>query len=360
MESPWLGQVLESAIAASGAEGTGWAQKKIPVAANQSQIVIVVDGLGWIPLQSRGGHAQTLRSHFVDTEVINTCLPSTTAAALTALSTGQLPGATRMVGYSVAQEDEVFNLLHFTEGIDPALWQPCETYFEKLQASSLRPVVVSTPKFENSGLTRASLRGADFFGVDDLEGRFTTARRIAEESPSMIYLYWSEIDHTGHAYGVNSDEWIAQLESFDAQLAKFLRQPPRNTTVTLTADHGMIDVEKRIDIAEVPVLSEGVRVLAGEGRAVHVHAVPGEAAAAQLRWRDYLGEGARVITPDAYAAVFGAGPGLELLGDAVVLLDGHTVVVDSRQHSPGMIAMPGVHGSFTDAEMLVPFMTLAQ
>ena len=360
MSMPRLGHVIESAIAASGAPGTSWAVPTLSFPANQSQVVIVVDGLGWIPLQERAGHAPTLRSHFADTQTGKTCLPSTTAAALTYLATGQLPGATRMVGYSVAQSDKVFNLLSFADGIDPAQWQACPTYFERLADSGLRPVAISTPAFSGSGLTRASFRGAQFVGINSLRGRFDAARKLTQEQPSLVYLYWSEIDHAGHLRGVNSEDWIDALEHFDAELSAFLRNPPKNTTVTLTADHGMIDVTERIDIADVPDLAVGVRVLAGEGRAVHVHAQPGEGAAVRDRWKQYLGEGTRVLAPSQYEQVFGAGSGLDLMGDAVVLLGGATVVGDSRTQPPGMLAMPGVHGSFSDAETLIPIMLLAQ
>lgn len=45
-----------------------------------------------------------------------------------------------------------------------------------------------------------------------------------------------------------------------------------------------------------------------------------------------------------------------VLGDVLVAMDGAWVVVDPRVHSEQAIAMPGVHGSFTQAEMSVPLL----
>lgn len=71
-------------------------------------IVVLVDGLGLKMLHERLGHAPVLRSWLSATRTepgpgpaAVTCVPSTTAAALTTLGTGALPGATGMVGYCV-------------------------------------------------------------------------------------------------------------------------------------------------------------------------------------------------------------------------------------------------------------------
>ena len=46
-----------------------------------------------------------------DIRSIHTIVPSTTSAAITAFGTGARPGATNMVGFSVAYGDGVMNLL---------------------------------------------------------------------------------------------------------------------------------------------------------------------------------------------------------------------------------------------------------
>lgn len=348
--SPWLGEVLPAVAAALGHP---LEESSITLPAARSAIVIVVDGLGWHQLQAHRGHARTLSSF--QGPVLTTCLPSTTAAALTCFSTGRLPGETRMVGYSVRHGDSVMNLLQFAPGVDPLTWQPQETYFSRLEG--VEPFVVTAPKFAGSGLTQAAFRGATFVGRRSLAERFEAAARLARERPSLTYLYWSEIDHAGHRYGPGSPQWVEELEDFDAELSQFLRRLPADTLVVLTADHGMVQVHERLDLAEIPALAEGVELLAGEGRAVHVHAEDG--AAVRARWADYLGDRARILAPAEYPGVFGEGPGNDLMGEAVVFLAGNRVIVDSRTQSAGMVGLEGVHGSFTAEELEIPLLILS-
>lgn len=353
--APWLGQVIPAAAQACGADLGPAPSLGIPEA--KSVIVIVVDGLGWHNLNQWKAYAPTLRPFLNDGLVLNTCLPSTTAAALTSLTTGGLPGETNMVGYSVAMDSQVMNLLQFNDRVDAAKWQPLPTFFERLAGSDLRPVVISRPRFAGSGLTLASMRGSQFMGAEKLEERFTLARRAAE-IPSLIYLYWSEIDHAGHGRGAGSEEWLAELEAFDAALRTFLANRPRDTSVVLVADHGMVNVEERLDIADNPHLSRDVEIIAGEGRCVHVHARPGYGDAVRQTWKEELRDLAEVIAPEQYSAVFGEGPGTALLGDAVAFLRERTVIVDSRSQTPSSIAQVGVHGSFSPEETEIPLLIL--
>ena len=67
----------------------------------KAAVVILVDGLGFIPLMDHLGHARNLRGFRDQIHTAYSVVPSTTAAGITACGTGQLPGRTRMVGYSV-------------------------------------------------------------------------------------------------------------------------------------------------------------------------------------------------------------------------------------------------------------------
>ena len=174
------------------------------------------------------------------------------------------------------------NLLAMEGGPAPAQWQPVPTYFECLGAEGVDCAVVSPARFAGSGLTGAALRGA---------------RELRAGTP-VVYLYWSEIDHSGHSHGVASDAWIGQVEQFDAGLSALLRGLPGGVRTVLTADHGMINVERDsiVDVAATPALREGVRIVAGETRAAHVHAQEGRAEEVEARWREALGESAWILS----------------------------------------------------------------
>ena len=123
-------------------------------------VLVLVDGLGLELLRERLGHAPTLRSWLSGSRAgpgpaALTCAPSTTAAALTTLGTGALPGVTGMVGYSVlnpllrrdmpegtAPHPEQNLCLITWEGHapNPRSWQDVPTIFERLERDQVIPI----------------------------------------------------------------------------------------------------------------------------------------------------------------------------------------------------------------------------
>ena len=367
-------------------------------------VVVLVDGLGLEMLRERLGHAPTLRSWLSASSmgpaaragsgpgpVARTCTPSTTAAALTSLGTGALPGVTGMVGYSVlnplldrtllvdtAPHPEQNLCLITWEGRapDPRAWQDVPTIFERLERDPGRPrprgepgaplaVTIGPARFAGSGLTVAGLRGAPHLGADCLEARPGLAVEALRRGIPLVYLYVGELDHTGHAHGWRSVRWLEQLERLDAALAGLARRVPAGTRIILTADHGMVDTgpDRRIDVSARPALSRDVVAVAGEPRFTHLY-VPGSdqdvASEVARRWRDELGERAMWIGTRAEAGRH-LGPvgqrAAGVLGDVLVAMSQEWVAVDPRVHSESAIAMPGVHGSLTRAETTIPLLT---
>lgn len=328
----------------------------------KAAVVILVDGLGLIPLMDHLGHARNLRGFRDQIHTAYSVVPSTTAAGITACGTGQLPGRTRMVGYSVLHGERLFNLLVFTDGIDPTQWQECPTFFEQLSAASVPCATILPAKFAGSGLTSAALRGARFVPATSWEERCQAAIDQIRSGTKLVYLYWSDIDAAGHAHGVGSSQWSDALEDFDAGLGRFLSSLPDDVRVVLTADHGMvnIDFDRLYNVAELSPLSQGVRAVAGETRAVHVHCLPGtNELQVRNRWEEFLGEDAWVVGADELPELIGTGPGLAESGDFVVFSRGRGGVVDSRTQSSGAMTLIGVHGSLTPDEMLIPLAVLA-
>lgn len=338
------------------------AAASLGMAAGADQLLLIlVDGLGYELIQEYAGHTPTLRRMRDDIRSIHTVVPSTTAAAITAFGTGERPGTTNMVGFSVAYGGGVMNLLAMEGGPAPTEWQPVPTYFERLAAAGVASAVISPARFAGSGLTGAALRGARHVPAETLDDRVSAALRELRAGTPVVYLYWSEIDHAGHGSGVGSDSWIGTLEEFDAGLARLLRSLPAGVRTVMTADHGMINVDASqiVDVASTPALRDGVRVVAGETRAVHVHTDEGRADAVEARWRDVLGESAWIISREEISALIGEGDGASIIGDFLMLARGRGGVVDSRTQSASAIAMPGVHGSLTSTEMRIPVVVLS-
>ena len=328
--------------------------------------VVLVDGLGYENLTERAGHAPFLRSLLNGSAPLSAGYPSTTAASMGSFGTGTGPGRTGLVGYTVRNPATggLANMVSW-DGLGPAReWQREPTVFERLVAHGVTVTTVGPAKFTGSGLTEAALRGGGYRAAESLAQRVDATLRLLRE-PGLVYLYWGDVDKTGHHEGAGSWQWGDQLEALDGELRRLVRSLPRGASVVVTADHGMVDVDpaRRWDVATTPGLAEGVALVAGEPRALHVHLEPGvDPRAAEARWADVLDGDAVVLTGDdaVAAGLFGpVSPHVRpLIGDLVVAAAGRATVVDSRTQTPASLRLVGVHGSLTPAELRVPLLAV--
>lgn len=345
-------------------------QRALGIPDADSAIVVLIDGLGYWNLQLRLGHAPYLRSLMgepVNQRPISTCAPSTTAAAMATFGTGTCPGLTGMTGYTQRNPEtgEMAQLIQFRNSISPLYLQRQPTVFESLAARGVRVTSSGLPKFEDSALTRAALRGADYRSGSAPRDLVRVACSAAGE-PGLTYLYLRDIDKIGHNYGWNSDRWVAAFERIDAQLGALRRMAPSGTLIVIVADHGMVSssVGQRVDIARVPELADGVGLVGGEPRSVMLYAKDGvDPADIVRRWRGFFGTRALVRTRQEAVAqgVFGPVEArvLPMIGDVLVSAgesdDGESVtVVDTRSQTDKATRLPSVHGSQSMMEMDIP------
>ncbi|WP_277213798.1 alkaline phosphatase family protein [Isoptericola croceus] len=341
-------------------------------------VVVLVDGLGMHNLAERGGHAPFLRRLLPDARSLLTSFPSTTATALATFATGTSPGLTGMLGYtqrnpatgglatmvSWNEQSDPYRPGPKTSAplrTDPADLQREPTVFEALGAG-VSVVAPGPAKFADSGMTRAALRGPRYVVAESFADRVDATLRALRED-GLVYLYQSEVDSVGHKHGPDSWQWGDALESTDAELRRLVASVPAGTLVLVTADHGQVttDMTHQHDVAVEPELDRDVALLGGEPRMTHVYAAPGaDPAAIATRWAGALGDDAVVVLRDAAIDAGWLGPVadhvLPAVGDVLVATRGTATVVDSRLHSENARRMPGVHGSLTPTEMLVPLL----
>ena len=367
---PRLAGVLPDVAQSLGHGLEGRASAGLDLPPSSRVCVVLCDGLGLDALRARAGHAPTLRARLDHTVELVAGYPSTTAASLGSLGTGVLPGRTGLLGYTVKDprtQDGLVNLVNlvsWTSGTlpppDPEAWQPHRTVFDELVRKGVAVTSVGPARFAGSGLTQAALRGGRYVGAEGLAER-VDATVAALRQPGLAYLYWGDVDKVGHHLGWMSPEWSEELAQFDYELGRLLRRLPRGTCVVVTADHGMVDVDRLVDLSAHPGLTQDVVLVAGEPRASHIHltrqAQEDPEPVAQ-RWRSILGEDAWVLTR-AEAVDRGLfGPVDErnapLIGDLVVAARGRVALVDPRTQSAGSLTLVGMHGSLTHEELAIP------
>lgn len=368
-----LAGVLPALLDSLGVAAQGFSSVR-PLPTARRAVVVLADGLGWEQLRDRGGHAPFLRKAMADTGVLAVPLtagfPSTTATSMGSFGTGRAPGSHGLVGYQVQVPGTttVFNELSWQDGPDPHEWQPGPTMFELARDAGVHVTMVGPGYFDGSGLTTAALRGARFVGSQDLPGRVDATvaalRAAPREQPTLVYLYWGEIDKAGHVHGAGSRQYGDELEHLDSELSRLHRSLPPLTSLTLTADHGMIDIpaDRRIDVAADAQLADGVRVVGGEMRAPQAYCRPGAAPAVLAAWQERLGDSGWVLSREEAVDLRLFGPVsprvLPRIGDVIVALDAPVGVYDSRIMTPRVSDLIGQHGSLTSAEQLVPLIHL--
>lgn len=367
-----LTELMTSAAAALGEPGF---KNALQLPRANRVVVVLVDGLGARLLKRFAGYAPTLRQagQHPSSRTLDTVFPTTTAAALTSLATGVPPSQHGIVGYDVMDPagPRIVNQLGGWPGdLDPATWQVVPTVFERLQERR-SVVTVSRPKFRDSPLTRAGLRGGEFMEATSPPARVGAAlAALRQHKDALVYLYWDDLDKAGHAHGVESQQWLHALEELDSAMRRLIAGAGPNTLVLLTADHGMVDVPAsgRIDYSERPELLEGVALTAGEPRGVQLHFDP--AASAETRqgtidaWKAAFGDVAWVLTRDELSDAGWLGPqwapGVrERVGDVLIAAHGSVAFYDGRRVAPHAFDMVGQHGSLTPSERKVPLLILA-
>ena len=359
---PSLADVLESCF---GSLSVSTNRLDLPSA--DSAIVVLIDGLGAEVLKARAGHARTLMSALSAKSIIESGFPTTTAAAIATLTTGVSPGQHGLVGYTVLDSHGrmVNQLSGWDAQLDPASWQLRPTIFERASDAGLSPIVVGPERYRESGFTKAVLRGARYVTGASIAERMQHAAALARAPGSLLYVYVPELDQAAHAHGWQSPEWTNALESTDSALAELQRSLGPRTGLLVTADHGLLDVDRgsHILIDSAPELIDGVRYVAGEPRCLQLHFEPNLSPSLRAdltdRWRASESHRAWVVTRSEAIVAGWFGPVDPLveprIGDLLVAARKNVAYYDGRAGASGR-SMIGQHGSWSAAELRVPLL----
>ncbi|MGB0099984.1 MAG: nucleotide pyrophosphatase/phosphodiesterase family protein [Nocardioides sp.] len=360
-----LGDVVPAVGAALGLplDRVGLPTPGLELPGASAYVVFLIDGLGARLLERYAHAAPFLAAQLSETAIGTAGVPSTTATSLASFGTGLPPGAHGLVGFTsrIPGTDRLLNALGWDRDVDPLEWQPHPTAFSRLRQLGASVTVVNKREFERSGLTRAAHRGADYVGADKVGERIAAAVAASLEPASLTYLYDSDLDWTGHRYGVSSHQWLQQLAMVDAEAEQLREALPRSVRLVVVADHGMVDSapESRLDVDEHPDLRSGVALIGGEARFRHLYCQRGAVEDVAAAWTAELGPRATVLTRTEAIGRGWFGPVspavLPRLGDVVVAAHDDLAVLSSVDF-PYEATLVGLHGSLTPDEMLIPLL----
>jgi Type I phosphodiesterase / nucleotide pyrophosphatase len=359
-----LDALAMSALASLGVSGEPNPLKLPPA---DRVCILLIDGLGWELLSAHPAAAPFLSELAMTSAPLTAGFPATTATSLGAIGTGRPPGQHGLLGYQVAipGTGSLLNALRWDPKVDPVRWQPGSTIFERAAGAGIMAFRVAPGAFRRSGLSVAAMRGAEFLAADTLGALVSrTVAALADASPALALVYYGDLDSTGHALGCGSDAWQYQLAHVDKLAEQLAAALPRGTVLHVTGDHGMTDVPPgdRIDFDALPELRDGISLLGGEPRARHLYCRPGAADEVLRRWAGVLGGRAWVVSREQAVADGWFGPVdarfAGRIGDVIVAPCGPSAIVATKAE-PRESALNGMHGSLTQADQLVPLLTIA-
>ncbi len=327
-----------------------------PMADAERAVLLVLDGLGWDQLQDHIELMPTLASMVGGP--IHTVAPTTTATALTSITTGLTPGEHGLVGYRIVLGGEVVNMLRWSadgqavrRSHPPGDVQPYPPFLG-------RTVPVCSPaELQTTAFTEAHLRGSRPVGWRSPSSIAVEARAQLDAGERFVYCYYGGIDKIAHERGFGP-YYDSELRHADILVADVLSALPSRTVLLVTADHGQVQVADRIVHPSAELLAD-VTLQSGEGRFRWLHTRPESVEALAKAAEEEAGHLAWVVTKEQMLDEQWFGPVVappirSRLGD--VALVAREPVSFHEPADSGPFELVCRHGSLTSAEINVPLL----
>ena len=330
--------------------------------AENREVLILIDGMGQDAVDKYGDQFPIF-DELKQVKKLYTNFPSTTATSLSTLGTGVLPGVHGMLGYTVRvprSDNRLLNALKWDDRLDPLMWQKVPTLFERAVLAGVSVTHVAAKRYEGSGFTQAALRGAKYVGANGIEEMVTAISSALVAQPSFVYTYLNTLDSAGHSDGVGSDKWLTALAQISEFITKVKESVPTGTRIWITSDHGMVNSTKQIILGQDNNLLENVLLIGGEPRARHIYINEGAQEETVAKWRQFLGNSAKVLSKSEAIADGLFGPVVsedasERMGDLIAIANDDLIIIDPARVKEES-SMVGHHGGVTDIEVEIPLL----
>ena len=330
--------------------------------AENREVLILIDGMGQDAVDKYSDQFPIF-DELKQVKKLYTNFPSTTATSLSTLGTGVLPGVHGMLGYTVRvprSDNRLLNALKWDERVDPVMWQKVPTLFERAVLAGVSVTHVAAKRYEGSGFTQAALRGAKYVGANGIEEMVTAISSALVAQPSFVYTYLNTLDSAGHSDGVGSDKWLTALAQISEFITKVKESVPTGTRIWITSDHGMVNSTKQIILGQDNDLLENVLLIGGEPRARHIYINEGAQEETVAKWRQFLGNSAKVLSKSEAIADGLFGPVVsedasERMGDLIAIANDDLILIDPARVKEES-SMVGHHGGITDIEVEIPLL----
>lgn len=347
-----------------GAEPPHAALPELTTLPRKSHVALVIlDGMG-VDALSLLPESAFLRRRQIAT--LTSVCPSTTTAATGSLYSALSPAEHGWLGWSCyfkeyARLVDLFldrdSYSHERLTSSPAKrLMPYDSVFTRIhRAAGDRVLTRAVFPFEPSPL---SGMGDTVIARDLDEAALAIRSRDAREAFTLFY--WADPDDTMHNFGARSDraaKVLAQLNAWAEALAPKLT----DTTLIITADHGLIDVTEPVWLNECrEIMRCLVMPPSVESRAASLFVKRGREREFEDAFREKLGADFLLMTREEALSRRLFGPGKmhekadDFTGDYLALATGTRAIYYKAEGAEPHGKMIGHHAGLTEQEMLVP------
>ena len=305
-----------------------------------------------------------------------TVFPSTTAVALTSLTTAQWPAEHAVMGWYTYLPDlnGVATILQYTDrggsvdleqrGIDPERTFPVKSVWPQMKRDAL---IVIPGRIKDSVYSRYFNGGIESVGYRSIpEAVDIVAERVLNASdPTFTYLYIPRVDALAHIHGIARPEVRHALVQVDAELGRLHSAIGDKARMVVTADHGLLDAtapERHTLRPNREIQPLMISPPSGDARVMYLPTWTW----AGDRMRRYFDRrfGERFAVIDLEEAIklemFGPEPPsdvtMQRLGNQIAISTGPDMLEYNVARGPGrMVQLNCHHSGLTPEEMLIPF-----
>ena len=326
-------------------------------------VLLVLDGLGWERLSSSPHLVPNLAS--AAGGPITSVVPTTTATALTSISTGLTPSEHGIVGYrlvvgSQSGDPHILNVLRWrADGADARMTLPPRS-FQPVAAFGGEPTpAVTRGDFVATGFSAAHLDGTRMIGWQVPSTLVVEIRRLLAGGTRFVHTYYDGLDKVAHEHGLG-EHYDAEMRFADRLVGDLVDALPSGACLVVTSDHGQVDVGRSAEMPASEML-DASWLLSGEGRFRWFHARPGAAPDLEAAALAFHGDVAWVRTLEQMRDErwFGGLLSDEVasrLGDVALVAREPVAFLDPADTGESRLAAR--HGSLTSEEMYVPLLAL--
>ena len=372
---------------------SGLHKDKVEVEGSNKVVLFLIDALGynqWIKYNKNNEFFRIFTQKGL-VSPITTIFPSTTAAAITTISSGLTPQEHGLPDWHVYYKeiDMIIETLAFMplgdkvrdrlveKGVNPKILFNGRTIYQRLKRNGIKSFVFNNKSYADSAYSKLINKGSfviPFINVSDL---VVNLRKYLEKEkgPTYFFVYYDCLDSIQHKYGVYTEEHEAELSTLSYVLKKELlekikRSVAKESVFIITADHGQLSVppkktvylnKYRKVVNAFQKSKRGKPILpTGSPRNVFLYIKPRKLEEIQNYLSNILRGKAEVIkTEDALnMGLFGTGRVhdhfLDRIGNLLILPYRDSIVW--YEHIKGKkLKLIGHHGGLSEDEMLVPF-----